>query len=91
MVVRDGEDHVVLRVQDHGMGMSPEQLSRAFERFYRADSSGNIPGTGLGLNLVKEIAEIHGGTVELSSEPGVGTVASLWLKAARLPTEEAMG
>lgn len=89
-VVRDGEDHVVLRVQDHGMGMSPEQLSRAFERFYRADSSGNIPGTGLGLNLVKEIAEIHGGTVDLSSEPGVGTVASLWLKAARLPTEAAM-
>jgi len=89
MVVRDGEDHVVLRVKDHGMGMSPEQLSRAFERFYRADSSGNIPGTGLGLNLVKEIAEIHGGTVDLSSEPGVGTVASLWLKATREPAETA--
>lgn len=77
---RDGQPHAVVSVQDQGMGMTPEQLSRAFERFYRADTSGNIPGTGLGLNLVKEIAEIHGGTVELSSEPGVGTVASLWLR-----------
>ena len=39
-------------------------------------------GTGLGLNLVKEIAEIHGGRIELASEPGVGTTASLWLKRA---------
>jgi len=86
-IARDGEDFVVMRVHDQGMGMTAEQLSRAFERFYRADASGNIPGTGLGLNLVKEIAEIHGGSVELSSEPGVGTVASLWLKTARAPAE----
>lgn len=89
-VARDGEDFVVLRVHDHGMGMTAEQLSRAFERFYRADSSGNIPGTGLGLNLVKEIAEIHGGTVELTSEPGAGTVASLWLKTARATAQADM-
>ena len=79
---RDGSAGAVIRIQDQGIGMTPAQLSRAFERFYRADGSGNIPGTGLGLNLVKEIAEIHGGTVELSSELGVGTVASLWLPLA---------
>jgi signal transduction histidine kinase len=79
---RDGEEQIVIEVQDHGIGMTPEQLARAFERFYRADTSGNIPGTGLGLNLVKEIAEIHGGRIELASEPGVGTTASLWLKRA---------
>jgi len=79
---RGGEDFVVVAVSDHGIGMTPEQLARAFERFYRADASGNIPGTGLGLNLVKEIAEIHGGTVELASQAGVGTTASLWLKLA---------
>ena len=65
--------------------MTPDQLERAFERFYRADGSGNIPGTGLGLNLVKEIAEIHGGAVELSSEYGVGTTATLFLKVAESP------
>lgn len=78
----DGEEQVVIEVRDQGIGMTPAQLSRAFERFYRADASGNIPGTGLGLNLVKEIAEIHGGGVELASEPGVGTTASLRLKLA---------
>jgi PAS domain S-box-containing protein len=80
---RQGEAHAVICVHDRGIGMNPSQLARAFERFYRADASGNIPGTGLGLNLVKEIAEIHGGAIELASEPGAGTTASLWLKLAR--------
>lgn len=79
---RGGEEGVVIEVRDHGIGMTPEQLARAFERFYRADASGNIPGTGLGLNLVKEIVEIHGGTIELTSEPGAGTTARLWLRCA---------
>ncbi len=87
-IERDGEPFAAVSVHDQGIGMTPAQLARAFERFYRADASGNIPGTGLGLNLVKEIAEIHGGTVELSSEPGVGTVASLWLPLADM-TEQA--
>lgn len=73
---------VAIHVRDQGIGMTPEQLSRAFERFYRADASGNIPGTGLGLNLVKEIAEIHGGSVDLHSEAGKGTVATLRLRLA---------
>ena len=63
-------------------GMTPEQVSRTFERFFRADTSGNIPGTGLGLCLVKEIMELQGGSVELSSEYGVGTRVVLWLSAA---------
>jgi PAS domain S-box-containing protein len=82
-IERDGKELMAVRVKDHGIGMTPEQVERAFERFYRADGSGNIPGTGLGLNLVKEIAEIHGGAVELSSEHGVGTIATLWLKTAQ--------
>ena len=85
---RDGEEQIVIEVRDQGIGMTPGQLSRAFERFYRADTSGNIPGTGLGLNLVKEIAEIHGGSVELISEPGVGTTASLWLRRAQVATDQ---
>ena len=67
-----------LRVTDHGIGMTPEQQARIFERFYRADPSGNIPGTGLGMSLVKEIVELHGGRIEISSEAGTGTAVTLW-------------
>ena len=68
-----------IRVTDHGIGMTSEQQARIFERFYRADPSGNIPGTGLGMSLVKEIIEMHGGEVEVDSAPGRGTTVTLWL------------
>jgi len=53
-----------------------------FERFYRADTSGNIPGTGLGMCVVKEIVELHGGEVEVASTQGVGTTVTVWIPAA---------
>lgn len=77
------EPFAIIEIRDQGIGMSPEQVARAFERFFRADASGNIPGTGLGLSLVKEVAELHKGRVELSSELGVGTVARLWIPVAK--------
>ncbi len=73
-----GDPAVGVHVQDQGIGMTAEQASRVFERFYRADPSGNIPGTGLGMSLVKEIVELQGGRVELASEPGRGTRVTLW-------------
>jgi PAS domain S-box-containing protein len=76
---REGLPQCGIRVTDHGLGMTPEQLSRVFERFFRADTSGNIPGTGLGMTIVKEIIDLHGGEVMLSSVPGQGTVVTLWL------------
>lgn len=76
---RNGQRWFGLQVQDHGLGMTPDQVARVFERFFRADPSGNIPGTGLGMSLVKEIMEIHGGAVEVDSESGVGTTVTLWL------------
>lgn len=76
----NGSDHWVgIRVQDQGIGMSPEQVARVFERFYRADMTGNIPGTGLGMTLVKEIIELHNGHVDVLSDVGVGTTVTLWL------------
>jgi signal transduction histidine kinase len=69
-------------VRDEGMGMTPAQLARVFERFYRADASGNVPGTGLGMSIVKEIIELHGGTVDIVSQLGQGTTVTLWLPAA---------
>ena len=73
----------VLAVRDHGIGLTPEQLARCFERFFRADTSGRIPGTGLGLALVKEIVELHGGRAEISSTFGEGTCVTLRLPLAR--------
>lgn len=64
---------------DQGLGMTPQQVARLFERFYRADTSGHIPGTGLGMSIVKEIVELHGGEVGVVSAPGQGTTITLWL------------
>jgi signal transduction histidine kinase len=66
-------------ITDHGIGMTPEQQSHVFERFYRADASGNIPGTGLGLCIVKDIMELHGGCIDIRSAPGEGTTVTVWL------------
>ena len=78
----EGRPAVGVSVRDHGIGMTPAQQLRVFERFYRADPSGNIPGTGLGMSLVKEIVELHHGRVDLWSEAGVGTDVTLWLPLA---------
>jgi PAS domain S-box-containing protein len=80
-----GEPAVGLTVVDCGIGMSAEQMARVFERFYRADPSGNIPGTGLGMSLVKEIVELQGGRVDIASEPGLGTTVTLWMPLTERP------
>ncbi|MBL8316250.1 MAG: PAS domain-containing protein [Rubrivivax sp.] len=82
-----GAPAIGLRITDQGIGMSPEQLARVFERFYRADPSGNIPGTGLGMSLVKEIVELQGGRVEVLSQLGSGTTVTLWLPLAAATAE----
>lgn len=75
----DDARRVGVCISDHGLGMTPEQVARVFERFYRADASGNIPGTGLGMCVVKEIVELHGGEVVVSSEYGQGTRVTAWI------------
>lgn len=70
---------LVIEIKDQGIGMTPEQLSRIFEKFYRADKSGHIPGTGLGMVLVKDILEAHGGRVQVASVLNVGTTVTLIL------------
>ncbi|MEK9802338.1 MAG: ATP-binding protein, partial [Curvibacter sp.] len=64
--------------RDHGIGISPDDLTRVFDRFWRADPSGAIPGTGLGLSLVKEIVELQDGKVQIESAVGEGTTVTLW-------------
>ena len=63
-------DKLILETIDTGEGMSSEVLAHVFEPFYSASSQG---GTGLGMLIVKNIVEAHGGTVHLNSRPGEGT------------------
>jgi len=81
-VKSDGDD-VRIMVSDHGIGISAEEQERIFERFYRVDPARAraTGGTGLGLSIVKHVAASNGGTVELWSEPGLGSSFTLVLPA----------
>ena len=72
-------------VADQGIGMTAAQLARLGERFFRADASGKVPGTGLGISLAKEIASLHGGSLEATSEFGRGSCFTLWLPLVEPP------
>lgn len=78
-LVESAVPELAIEIQDYGIGMNPEQLSRIFEKFYRADRSGHVPGTGLGMVLVKDIMEAHGGRVFVESELDAGTKVTLIL------------
>jgi PAS domain S-box-containing protein len=65
---------IEIRVTDQGIGMSSEQIEKIFDKFYRVDASNTaIPGTGLGMNIVKHLVEAHGGKVWVEGELGKGT------------------
>ncbi len=71
----DGE----LSVRDHGPGIAAEDRPHIFERFYRATAARSLPGSGLGLSIVREVAEAHGGTVTAEEAPGGGALLRLRL------------
>jgi signal transduction histidine kinase len=64
----------VLEVEDTGRGMTPEEVSHCFDRFWRADHARSTTGYGLGLSLVLRIAELHEARREIKSRPGQGTL-----------------
>lgn len=72
---------LLIEVADEGKGIEKEHLPRLFERFYRVDKarSRKLGGTGLGLAIVKHITQAHGGTVEVESTPGEGSVFTIIL------------
>ncbi|EIF14235.1 MULTISPECIES: two-component system histidine kinase PnpS [Bacillus] len=76
------ETVVDIKVSDTGIGIQKEEIPRIFERFYRVDKdrSRNSGGTGLGLAIVKHLIEAHEGKIEVTSEPGQGTVFTVTLK-----------
>jgi signal transduction histidine kinase len=75
----------VVRITDHGVGITPEDLPRIFDFFFRADPSRSrlSGGYGLGLSLCQTIAEAHEGKIEVQSEPGRGSTFSLFLPLAK--------
>lgn len=64
---------VTIAVRDEGIGIPPEDQKHMFDRFFRASNAGNIPGTGLGLNIVRRYADLLGGSVHFVSEYTKGT------------------
>ena len=87
--VRAGQEGpwVWLGVEDQGPGIDPVDHERVFQRFWRGDPrEGREQGrSGLGLTIVRQIAEAHGGVVKLASSPGNGAAFALWLPAAQTP------
>lgn len=81
-------DMLGIRISDQGIGMRPEAQARLFERFFRADTSGKIPGTGLGMSIVKEIIDLLDGCIEVHSRCGEGTQITLWLPCMTHETVE---
>ncbi len=67
----------VLTVSDDGPGISAADLPHVFDRFYRSSEARTLPGSGLGLSIVRRAAERHGGTVTAESPPGGGSVFTM--------------
>ena len=76
---RDADGFLVITVADNGIGVPRDELPRLFKRFFRASTSEGIPGTGIGLNLVQELLEMHGGSISVESDVGVGTTFTVRL------------
>jgi len=92
--VEPAGDHIRLQVADTGIGIRKEQIPHLFERFRQAEGSANrsYEGSGLGLALVKELVELHGGQISVQSAYGEGTSFTVWLQTgnAHLPIEQVL-
>ena len=77
--LKKDEDYAIIEVEDTGIGISKEHIPRIFERFYVVDKSRSrkTGGTGLGLSIVRHIVRIHGGKIDVKSEPGMGTIFTI--------------
>lgn len=81
VATEEDEHRLVFSVQDRGIGIPAADLPRLFQTFHRGANVGNIQGTGIGLNIVKECVELHQGRIEVESEAGRGTIFHVHLPA----------
>jgi signal transduction histidine kinase len=84
-IIVEDDAALIIRVQDDGPGIPPEELERVFEPFYRVESSRNreTGGTGLGLSIARDVAQAHGGSLVARNLPGGGLEALLVLPRRR--------
>ena len=92
---QDGQDWVVISVNDTGPGISPEDKEQLFTRFFRGKTgrASDAPGTGLGLAIAREIVDRHHGRIEVISEgiEGKGSTFSIWLPVSQPKDGKSMG
>ncbi len=93
IILRQTEEHVIIEVMDHGIGIDSGDLSRIFEPYYRAQFSDTQTrrGAGLGLTLVQQIVASHGGTIEVESQPREGSTFRLLFPRAPRARQDALG
>jgi len=72
-------ERAILQIKDEGIGIPVSDQKDLFEFFHRASNVGNIPGTGLGMAIVKNAVDLHGGTINLESQLGIGTTFTVYL------------
>jgi signal transduction histidine kinase len=83
------QSEVIFRLSDQGIGILPAEQEEIFNAFFRGSNIGITPGVGLGLVIVKECVDLHGGTIAVDSEVGVGTRFTVSLPLAkRLESDE---
>ena len=82
MILKKTETGILLSVEDNGIGMAEEELPKIWNRFYRADPSRSSArgGLGLGLSMVRQIVEIHGGRIRVESREGEGSKFIVFFK-----------
>ena len=81
VILKESDSQVIIQVSDTGIGMTPEEQSRLFQEFVRIknEQTRNILGSGLGLSIVKKIAQLYNGTVSVKSEKNVGSTFTVAL------------
>jgi signal transduction histidine kinase len=73
-------DGVSIAVADHGIGIPAEDADRIFERFFRAGNTHSIAGSGIGLHMVRQIVDLHGGSIDVRSDIGHGSIFTIRLR-----------
>jgi signal transduction histidine kinase len=82
VISRNGGPDVEVAITDRGRGIDPADLPRVFDEFWRAQSSSERSGSGIGLFIVKKVVEAHGGNASIESTPGAGTTVRIHLSPA---------